>query len=105
MHTPVENDAKIMMKTNSMSVFEEFCDALHRGDVEYFAEVLDLQVTNIMNSGEIDSAQRFIKNWISHSHAKSTSIVPVDHLKIVFNVYTDAKISLHEFRNAYSAIT
>lgn len=97
-HTPVENDAKIMMKTNSMSVFEEFCDALHRGDVEYFAEVLDLQVTNIMNSGEIDSAQRFIKNWISHSHAKSTSIVPVDHLKIVFNVYTDAKISLHEFR-------
>lgn len=95
---PVENNAKVMMKTNSMSVFEEFCDALHRGDVEYFAEVLDIQVTNVMNSGEIDSAQRFIKNWIAHTHAGMGSVVPVDHLRIVFNVYADAKISLHEFR-------
>lgn len=95
---PVDNNAKVMMKTASLSVFEEYCDAIRDGNIEYFSEVLDINVTDVMNSGAIDAAQRSIKLWIAQAHQNTPSIIPVDHFRNVFNVYADAKLSLHEFR-------
>jgi len=95
---PIDNDAKTMMKTASLSVFEEYCDAIRDGNIEYFSEVLDINVTDVMNSGAIDAAQRHIKLWISNAHQNLPSLIPIDHFRNVFNVYADAKLSLHEFR-------
>ena len=60
--------------------------------------MLDINVTDVMNSGAIDAAQRHIKLWISNAHQNVPSLIPVDHFRNVFNVYADAKLSLHEFR-------
>lgn len=95
---PVDNDAKTMMKTASLSVFEEYCDAIRAGNIEYFAEVLDINITDVMNSGAIDAAQRHVKLWISNAYQNIPSLIPSDHFRNVFNVYADAKVSAYDFR-------
>jgi hypothetical protein len=79
------------MKTASLSVFEEFCDALKQGSLDWFNDVLDIKITNVMNSGEIDAAQRFVKSWIADAHANRFSVVPTDALRVVYNVLTEAR--------------
>jgi len=88
---PVDNDAKRLMKTASLSVFEEFCSALREGTLDWFNDVLDIRITNVMNSGEIDAAQRFVKSWIADAHAGRYSVVPTDTLRVVYNVLTEAR--------------
>lgn len=88
---PVDNDAKRLMKTASLSVFEEFCSALKEGTLDWFNDILEIRVTNIMNSGEIDAAQRFVKSWIADAHANRYSVIPTDALRIVYNVLTEAR--------------
>lgn len=88
---PVDNDAKRLMKTASLSVFEEFCDALKQGSLDWFNDVLDIKITNVMNSGEIDAAQRFVKSWIADAHVNRYSVVPTDALRVVYNVLTEAR--------------
>ena len=88
---PVDNEAKRLMKTASLSVFEEFCQALREGSLDWFNDVLDIRITNVMNSGEIDAAQRFVKSWVADAHAKNYSIIPTDALRVVFNVLTEAR--------------
>ena len=88
---PIDNDAKRLMKTASLSVFEEFCSALKEGGLDWFNDVLDIRITNVMNSGEIDAAQRFVKSWIADAHAGHYSIIPTDALRVVYNVLTEAR--------------
>jgi len=97
---PVDNEAKQMMKTASLSVFEEFCDAIRGGDVLFFTDILDIKVTNVMMSGDIDAAQRLVKAWLSDAEKKYYSVIPAENFRLVYNVYTEAtpRISLNEFR-------
>lgn len=88
---PVDNDAKRLMKTASLSVFEEFCSSLREGTLDWFNDVLDIRITNVMNSGEIDAAQRFVKSWIADAHASRYSVIPTDALRVVYNVLTEAR--------------
>ena len=63
--TCVNNDAKTEMRHVSMSVFEEFCQALKQGKLEYFSDVLQIETTNVMGGGDVLPAQRFVKGWIA----------------------------------------
>ena len=51
----------------------------------------DIRITNVMNSGEIDAAQRFVKSWIADAHAGRYSVIPTDALRVVYNVLTEAR--------------
>jgi hypothetical protein len=88
---PVDNDAKRLMKTASLSVFEEFCDALKNGTLDWFNDILEIKITNVMNSGEIDAAQRFVKSWIADAHANRYSVISTDALRVAYNVLTEAR--------------
>ena len=46
-HTALENDAKKEMKEVSMSILEEFANAIRTRNLEYFTEVLDLSLIHI----------------------------------------------------------
>ena len=86
-HTALENKAKQDMKTISMSVLEEFANAIKINNLEYFIEILDIPLTNTFDAGSISTAQRYIKNWITQSGKEI--IIPMQHLKIVYDVLTD----------------
>jgi len=88
---PVDNDAKRLMKTASLSVFEEFCDALKNGTLDWFNDILEIKITNVLNSGEIDAAQRFVKSWIADAHANRYSVISTDALRVAYNVLTEAR--------------
>ena len=96
--TSFNNDAKTEMRHVSMSVFEEFCQAIKEGDVNFFADVLQIDATALMGSGEIMNAQRFVKNWIANAH-EEYSIVPTEHLRTVFHALTEQtpRINSKEF--------
>ena len=70
-HTALENKAKQDMKTISMSVLEEFANAIKINDLEYFIEILDIPLTNTFDAGSISTAQRYIKNWIMTSKKRN----------------------------------
>ena len=95
--TPIDNNAKDLMRTASLSVFEEFCMAIKEGDIKYFTEILDIKITNVMGSGEIDNAQRYVKSWIANAQAKEYSVIPQEHFRTIYNVYTQANISSRDF--------
>lgn len=92
----IVNDAKSEMRRVSMSVFEEFCEAVKQGDVKYFSDVLEIDASALMNGGEIMNAQRFVKNWVADSQ-KEYSMVLTEHLRTVFQALTDQRINSKEF--------
>ena len=86
--TCVNNDAKTEMRHVSMSVFEEFCQALKQGKLEYFSDVLQIETTNVMGGGDVLPAQRFVKGWIARANEDYTMIKD-EHLRVVFHALTE----------------
>ena len=85
----MNNEAKDAMRTVTMSVFEEFCEALQRGNVNYFLDVLDVSIDDTFNAARIISSQRFVKTWIADAKTHGMSIVPVEHLRTVYHTQTE----------------
>tara|TARA_X000001036_G_scaffold439888_1_gene492897 strand:+ start:503 stop:3016 length:2514 start_codon:yes stop_codon:yes gene_type:complete len=96
--TCMNNDAKATMKTVGMSVFEEFCAAIKDGNIGFFADALELSISNTFNASDVMTAQRVIKNWVKESQ-EAYSIIPMEHLRTVFHVQTEhtPKLSQREF--------
>ena len=95
--TPIANNAKAQMAQVTMSVMEEFFSAVRHGKLDFFTEVLDISVTNVMQGQEITTAQRFVKQWIAESKWEY-SVIPMEHLRVVYGVLTDDRLSQREFQ-------
>lgn len=87
--TCMNNAAKQAMRNVTMSVFEEFCDALQAGKIQFFTDVLDISLDNTFEANRIMSAQRFVKSWIADAQNHGMSIIPVEHLRTVYHCQTE----------------
>ena len=93
-HTALENDAKKEMKEVSMSILEEFANAIRTRNLEYFTEILDIPLTNTFDAGGISTAQRYVKEWIATMGHET--IIPLSHFKVVYDVMTDSRNTLSQ---------
>jgi len=94
--TPIANNAKAQMAQVTMSVMEEFFAAVRHGKLSFLTDILDISLTNVLQGQEITTAQRFVKQWIAESQAEY-SVIPMEHLRVVYGVLTDDRISQREF--------
>lgn len=101
-HTVLENSAKKEMRQVSMSVLEEFANAIKTQNLQYFTEVLDIPLTNTFDAGSISIAQRYVKDWVAK--AGEELVIPMQHFKLVYDVLTDSrnKMSARDFSKAMS---
>lgn len=104
--TPISNSAKAQMEQVTMSVMEEFFAAVRHGNLGFFMDILDIELTNVLQGAEITTAQRLVKQWIVESQWPH-SVIPLEHLRTVYGVLTDDRISQREFQKkaARSGIT
>ena len=101
--TAINNLAKEQMRNVSMSVFEEFCQALREGKLSYFTDILDINTATVLHANEIEAAQRLVKSWIvqaTHPYV----VIPMEHLRTVFHVQTEQnpRLSQREFTKRMS---
>jgi len=103
-HTALENDAKKEMKEVSMSIIEEYANAIRIRNLEYFTEVLDIPLTNTFDAGGISTAQRYVKEWLAQSN--NEQVIPLAHFKVVYDAMTDSRntISQREFAKRMSRL-
>ncbi len=94
--TPIANNAKAQMAQVTMSVMEEFFAAVRNGNLQFFMDILDISLTNVMQGQEITTAQRFVKQWVAESQWPH-SVIPLEHLRVVYGVLTDDRLSQREF--------
>lgn len=87
--TCMNNSAKSQMRAVSMSVFDEFCQALNDGDVTFFVPVLDIEMTNTFDANRIASSQRLVKAWIASAAAEKPTRATSEQLRIVYHVLTE----------------
>lgn len=101
--TAINNLAKEQMRNVSMSVFEEFCQALKEGKLSYFTDILDINTATVLHSNEIEAAQRLVKSWIAHAE-HPYMVLPMEHLRTVFHVQTEQnpRLSQREFTKRMS---
>ena len=104
-HTALENDAKKEMKEISMSILEEFANAIRTRNLEYFTDVLDIPLTNTFDAGGISTAQRYVKDWLANS--QNEQVIPLAHFKVVYDALTDSRntISQREFSKRMSRLS
>jgi hypothetical protein len=60
-------------------------------------DILDIELTNVLQGAEITTAQRLVKQWIVESQWPH-SVIPLEHLRTVYGVLTDDRISQREFQ-------
>lgn len=94
--TPIANNAKAQMAQVTMSVMEEFFAAVRNGNLQFFMDILDISLTNVLQGQEITTAQRFVKQWVAESQWPH-SVIPMEHLRVVYGVLTDDRLSQREF--------
>lgn len=101
--TAINNLAKEQMRNVSMSVFEEFCQALKDGKLNYFTDILDINTATILHANEIEAAQRLVKSWIAQAKQPYV-VIPKEHLRTVFHVQTEQnpRLSQREFSKRMS---
>lgn len=87
--TCMNNAAKVDMRSITMSVFDEFAHNLQVGDISIFEDVLNIELTNTFDANKITTAQRLIKTWISDAKKNIRSVIPPEHLRIVYHVLTE----------------
>ena len=92
------------MKEVSMSVLEEFANAIRTRNLEYFTDVLDIPLTNTFDAGGVSTSQRYVKEWIA-SFGNET-IIPLAHFKVVYDTLTDSRntMSQRDFSKAMSRL-
>jgi hypothetical protein len=95
-HTPIANNAKAQMAQVTMSVMEEFFAAVRHGNLSFFIDILDIELTNVLQGAEITTAQRFVKQWVAESQWPH-SVITLEHLRVVYGVLTDDRLSQREF--------
>jgi hypothetical protein len=95
--TPIANNAKAQMAQVTMSVMEEFFAAVRHGNLQFFMDILDISLTNVLQGQEITTAQRFVKQWVAESQ-QPFSVIPMEHLRVVYGVLTDDRLSQREFQ-------
>ena len=95
--TPIANNAKAQMAQVTMSVMEEFFAAVRHGNLSFFLDILDISLTNVLQGQEITTAQRFVKQWVAESQWPH-SVIPLEHLRVVYGVLTDDRLSQREFQ-------
>lgn len=95
--TPIANNAKAQMAQVTMSVMEEFFAAVRHGNLQFFMDILDISLTNVLQGQEITTAQRFVKQWVAESQWPY-SVIPMEHLRVVYGVLTDDRLSQREFQ-------
>ena len=95
--TPIANNAKAQMAQVTMSVMEEFFAAVRNGNLHFFLDILDINLTNVLQGQEITTAQRFVKQWVAETQVPY-SIIPMEHLRVVYGVLTDDRLSQREFQ-------
>lgn len=95
--TPIANNAKAQMAQVTMSVMEEFFAAVRNGNLGFFVDILDISLTNVLQGQEITTAQRFVKQWVAESQWPY-SVIPMEHLRVVYGVLTDDRLSQREFQ-------
>jgi len=93
----ISNQAKEHMAQVTMSVIEEFFDAIKTGNLKFFLDILDISMTNVMQGQEISTAQRFVKQWIAETKYPF-SVIPMEHLRTVYVVLTEDRLPQQEFR-------
>ena len=94
--TPISNSAKAQMAQVTMSIIEEFFAAVKTGNVEFFLDILDMVMNNVLQGQEIATAQRYVRHWIAESQ-KPYAVVPMEHLRLVYGVLTDNRLPQREF--------
>ena len=101
--TPIDNTAKEQMRNVSMSVFDEFCQAVKDGNLAYFVDILDINTGSVLHANEILAAQRLVKSWIAASD-EIFSVIPSEHLRTVFHIQTEQnpRLSQQEFKKRLS---
>ena len=75
---------------------EEFFAAVRHGNLQFFMDILDISLTNVLQGQEITTAQRFVKQWVAESQWPY-SVIPMEHLRVVYGVLTDDRLSQREF--------
>jgi hypothetical protein len=102
-HTCIDNGAKSTMRNVSMTIIEEFAEALKQGNLLFFSDILDINTANVPNMNEVATAQRLVKSWIA-SAKEDFAIIPMEHLRTVFHVQTEAnpRMSQREFAKQMS---
>lgn len=100
---PIDNEAKEDMRTVTMSVFDEFCMCLKEGNIQYFTDLLEINVGSVLHANEIIAAQRLVKNWVAHC-LDDYQVIPMEHLRTVFHVQTEQtpRLSQQEFKKRMS---
>lgn len=101
--TCIDNTAKDQMRHVSMTILEEFAEALKRGDLLFFSDILDINTANAQNINEVSTAQRIVKSWIASAKLDYT-VIPLEHLRTVFHVQTEQnpRYSQREFTKQMS---
>jgi hypothetical protein len=101
--TAIDNTAKEQMRNVSMSVFDEFCQAVKVGNLTFFADILDINTAAVLHSNEIEVAQRLVKSWIIQSEDEYV-VIPMEHLRTVYHIQTEQnpRFSQREFAKRMS---
>lgn len=89
--TCLVNEAKEVMKNVSMSVFDDFCNSFTTGSFESLSSVMDIEITDTFNANRIQTAQRFVKLWLSEAFLNKPSIILSEHMRVVYHVMNEGQ--------------
>ena len=82
--TCIENAAKASMKQLAMGYNERFCLAVKTGELDFFLDVLDMDLANdLTKATQIATAKKYIRFWASQI-GKGECRVPVSELLTVY---------------------
>ena len=100
--TCIENEAKQRMKTLALGYNERFCLAVRHGELDFFLEVLELDVANdLSRSVQITTAQKYVRAWAGQVDG-APARVTAKELYTVYLALHDARITQPKFTQLLS---
>lgn len=89
--TCLENEQKRLMKEISMKTPEQFAHAISDGVLDFFIDVLDLEITDVQWAAVINTAKVVVTHWIKN--AGKEIVVTSQELLTVYNAMNRSTLS------------
>lgn len=87
--TTLESEYKQDMMSAGMEFFDEFCEALRKGDLEFFSPIMDMSLNDSMTASRTIEAQNVVRRWAAGMLRGDRPLLKPEEARTLHNTMCD----------------
>lgn len=93
---PMVNEAKKDMMAASRDFFDEFCEAVREGDLQFFQPILDISLNDSSTASKVIDAQNIVRRWARDVADGERLLIGKEEMRTLYNTMSEKNFDIQQ---------